>query len=90
MEIKLSDAVAYLASTIKEFDLVFADPPYDLDVAGKLLERVGAVLRPNGLFVLELSSKTENPAPVEGARARAIFRVAPSPKEARPSPERLG
>jgi 16S rRNA (guanine966-N2)-methyltransferase len=34
MEIKLSDAVAYLASTIKEFDLVFADPPYDLDVAG--------------------------------------------------------
>ena len=66
MEIKLSDAVAYLASTIKEFDLVFADPPYDLDVAGKLLERVGAVLRPNGLFVLELSSKTENPALVEG------------------------
>jgi len=66
MEIKLSDAVAYLASTIKEFDLVFADPPYDLDVAGKLLERVSAVLRPNGLFVLELSSKTENPALVEG------------------------
>ena len=66
MEIKLSDAVAYLASTIKEFDLVFADPPYDLDVSGKLLERVGAVLRPNGLFVLELSSKAENPALVEG------------------------
>ena len=66
MEIKLSDAVSYLASTIKEFDLVFADPPYDLDVAGKLLERVGAILRPNGLFVLELSSKAENPAPVQG------------------------
>ena len=66
MEIKLSDAVAYLASTIKEFDLVFADPPYDLDVAGKLLERIVAVLRPEGLFVLELSSKTESPAPLEG------------------------
>ena len=66
MEIKLSDAVAYLSSTIKEFDLVFADPPYDLDVAGKLLERVVAVLRPNGLFVLELSSKVDTPAPVEG------------------------
>jgi len=66
MEIKLSDAVAYLASTTKEFDLVFADPPYDLDVAGKLLDRVGAVLRPNGLFVLELSSKAENPALLKG------------------------
>ena len=66
MEIKLSDAVSYLASTTKEFDLVFADPPYDLDVAGKLLDRVGAVLRPNGLFVLELSSKAENPALLKG------------------------
>ena len=66
MEIKLSDAFAYLASTTKEFELVFADPPYDLDVSGKLLERLGAVLRPNGLFVLELSSKAENPAPVQG------------------------
>jgi 16S rRNA (guanine966-N2)-methyltransferase len=35
MEIKLSDAVAYLASTIKEFDLVFADPPYDLRCCGE-------------------------------------------------------
>ena len=66
MEIKLSDAVAYLSSTSKEFDLVFADPPYDLDVAGKLLERVSAVLRPKGLFVLELSSKAESPKPPEG------------------------
>ena len=66
MEIKLSDAVAYLSSTSKEFDLVFADPPYDLDVAGKLLERVSAVLRPKGLFVLELSSKAESPKPPVG------------------------
>lgn len=66
MEIKLSDAIAYLASTTKEFDLVFADPPYDLDLTPKLLSHVRAVLRSGGLFVLEVSGKTSTPEAPEG------------------------
>ncbi|MEL0200281.1 MAG: RsmD family RNA methyltransferase, partial [Aquiluna sp.] len=63
MEIKLSDALAYLAGTTKEFDLVFADPPYDKDLSAKLLSLVEPVLRPKGRFVLELSSKSDSPQP---------------------------
>ena len=63
MEIKLSDAIAYLAGTTKEFDLVFADPPYDKDLSTKLLSLVEPVLRPKGRFVLELSSKSDSPQP---------------------------
>lgn len=63
MEIKLSDAIAYLAGTTKEFDLVFADPPYDKDLGSKLLPLVEGVLRPNGRFVLELSNKSDSPEP---------------------------
>lgn len=65
MEIKLTDALSFLSTTLKEFDLVFADPPYDLDVAQKLLMLVERVLKPQGVFVLELSAKSENPEPSE-------------------------
>ena len=61
MEIKLTDALSYLATTMKEFDLVFADPPYDLDVAQRLLELVAKVLKPQGVFAIELSGKAQNP-----------------------------
>lgn len=61
MEIKLSDALAYLASTTKEFDLVFADPPYDQGASEKLIKLVATVLKRDGLFVLEVSDKTASP-----------------------------
>lgn len=64
MEIKLTDALGYLATTMKEFDLVFADPPYDLDASQQILELVEKILKPQGVFAFELSGKANNPEPL--------------------------
>ena len=55
MEIKLTDAFSYLAGTPKEFDLVFADPPYDLapEKVAQLLSLIGHVISDDGVVVLE-------------------------------------
>ena len=55
MEIKLTDAMSYLAGTEKQFDLVFADPPYDLepDQVTRLLSLVGRVISDDAVVVLE-------------------------------------
>ncbi len=58
-----SDCMAYLRETALKFDLVFADPPYDMD-PGKLEELVEEVmgrqlLNPDGLLVLEHTRETD-------------------------------
>ena len=55
MEIKLTDAFSYLAGTPKEFDLVLADPPYDLapEKVAQLLSLIGHVISDDGVVVLE-------------------------------------
>lgn len=52
------DALSYLQSSEEKYDLVFADPPYALLQANKLLERllVDEILNPGGLFVIEHST----------------------------------
>lgn len=55
MEIKLTDAMSYLAGTEKQFDLVFADPPYDLELnqVTRLLSLIGHVISDDAVVVLE-------------------------------------
>ena len=59
IEFKLSDVFGYLAGTDKEFDLIFADPPYQLGrpEVERLLALVAKILRPGGIVVLEQSGK---------------------------------
>lgn len=50
-----TDALRYIDRCRRNFDFVFADPPYRLAALSELPERVlrGTLLRPGGLFVLE-------------------------------------
>ena len=61
-----SDAFSFMKSCNQSFDLIFADPPYDLkdldSIPTKTLEY--NILKPNGVFILEHSKKhsfTEHP-----------------------------
>jgi 16S rRNA (guanine(966)-N(2))-methyltransferase RsmD len=49
------DALRFLERSTEQFDIVFADPPYSLNVLAELPERVmrGSVLKVDGIFVLE-------------------------------------
>lgn len=62
MEIKLVDSFSYLKSTEKKFDLIFADPPYNLalDQVELLLELSSKVLNPGGVMVLEQSGAVQS------------------------------
>ena len=55
VEILSSDVLAYLSQNTQEFDIIFADPPYKLDVyeavVKTLIER--HILSSNGIIVLE-------------------------------------
>jgi len=54
-----TDVFAYIAKTRQTFDLIFADPPYDLptiDLLPSLIFEYN-LLNPNGLFILEHSEK---------------------------------
>ena len=49
-----ADAVQFLRTYGgPAFDLILADPPYELDALPRLPETAGALLAPHGLFVLE-------------------------------------
>jgi 16S rRNA (guanine(966)-N(2))-methyltransferase RsmD len=53
------DALRYIQAAPRSFDIVFADPPYDLpgfaEIPGKVL--ASRLLRPGSLFIIEHSSK---------------------------------
>lgn len=53
--IKKGDALNYIQSTTESFDLIFADPPYDLDYLALIPDKVikSDVLKQDGIFVLE-------------------------------------
>ena len=54
-----ADVFSFLKSCNQSFDLIFADPPYDLNdlskIPAKILEH--NLLKPNGIFVMEHSKK---------------------------------
>lgn len=58
---KADKALRALAAEGARFDLIFADPPYQIRDLEKVLDLIAGVLAPEGLFVLELGHKT--PAP---------------------------
>lgn len=62
-------ALPELAAEQKPFDLIVADPPYaevDKRTFTEILEGAARLLSPSGIFVLEHSSKSEEPAPPTG------------------------
>lgn len=53
------DVFKYLERCIEKFDLIFADPPYQLPELGRIPEIVleSDILKPDGIFVLEHGEK---------------------------------
>lgn len=53
------DALKYITTGVAPFDIVFADPPYDLpgfeEIPGKVLS--SGIVAPGGLFIIEHSGK---------------------------------
>ena len=57
LHVMRTDVFAYIAKTRQTFDLIFADPPYDLstmDLLPKLIFEYN-LLNPDGIFILEHS-----------------------------------
>lgn len=54
-----ADVFSFIKSCSQTFDLIFADPPYDLEglssIPTKILEH--NLLKPNGIFIIEHSKK---------------------------------
>ncbi len=52
-----SNVFQYLGNSIETFDLIFADPPYDLDESADIPDLVfeNKLLKENGIFVMEHS-----------------------------------
>lgn len=53
------DALKYLSSGLQPFDIVFADPPYDMEGFAEVPQRVLAsgIVAPGGIFIIEHSAK---------------------------------
>lgn len=56
IELHKIDAAAFLASDTRQFDIVFLDPPYRLELLPKILPLLPAHLTPNGYVYLETES----------------------------------
>lgn len=54
-----TDALRYIRDSSSEFDIVFADPPYDLENFGEIPQMVldSHLLHPGSLFIIEHSKK---------------------------------
>lgn len=58
-----------LNDLIKEgyrFDLIFADPPYDFNAHTDVFSRVSQLLKPGGIYIVEVRSKTILPDKADG------------------------
>lgn len=57
IKIRRFDAFRFLAKCVEKFDVIFADPPYDLKRVKNLVDLVfeNEVLLPGGIFILEHS-----------------------------------
>ena len=55
VDIKKSDVLAFLSGNAGEFDIIFVDPPYKLDVYEKVVDLLisGGILSSNGIIILE-------------------------------------
>lgn len=53
------DALRYISAAPGQFDIIFADPPYDMESFGEIPEKIlnSGMLAPGGIFVMEHSKK---------------------------------
>ena len=75
VEIVAGDALAYLDRSRESFDVVFVDPPYDSDLAGRALAALPARLKPDARVYVESAAPVKPPAPwrvVREDRAGAV------------------
>ena len=51
------DALKYIDATMAKFDIIFADPPYDLNGFGEIPEKIlnSQMLKPDTIFIIEHS-----------------------------------
>lgn len=52
-EVYCQDAVAFIKSSRKKFDIIYLDPPYKSDVIHELLDNVSAILKDGGTVIFE-------------------------------------
>jgi len=54
-----ADALKFIENNTKTYDVIFADPPYDLNIHKDIVDNIlkGDSLKTNGLFILEHSKK---------------------------------
>jgi len=72
-----ADVFAYIAKTRQTFDLIFADPPYDLSTMDLLPSLIFEynLLNPNGLFILEHSESRDYSALSQFSELRKYGKV---------------
>ncbi len=58
-EVFRSDAIKFIRKLDGAFDLILADPPYDYEHYDVLLKELRKVISPEGILVLEVSSRME-------------------------------
>jgi len=68
----MMDATRYISSCTRKYDIVYADPPFNMDGKIVLLEKVAskALLERNGLFIIHYPAEEEKlwPDEVDGFR----------------------
>lgn len=59
MKVVKADAFRFIEKTTGKYDLIFADPPFDLEKAAELPQIIAdrQLLNPDGIFILEHSDK---------------------------------
>jgi len=77
LRVMQTDAFAYLAKTRQTFDLIFADPPYDLPTIDLLPNLIFEykLLNPDGLFILEHSERHDYSAHPQFSELRKYGKV---------------
>ena len=64
MRLHQSDAIQFISRTYsKQFDVVFADPPYTMTNFQHLKEKVLNCLKPNGIFCIEMKKQDIGESP---------------------------
>jgi 16S rRNA (guanine(966)-N(2))-methyltransferase RsmD len=69
--VETGDVAALLRTQRAAFDVIWLDPPYEVDSAAAL-DAAGAALAPGGVIVLERATRREPPAPASLIRVRDV------------------
>ena len=75
VEIRFQDAMAFLTSDSREFDVVFLDPPYRMGTLPDILDRLRSHLSPGAMVYLEAGQLPDIPPGYEIVRQSHAGRV---------------